>query len=946
VPGGSREGLPGESREPLGEALVRDSRLARALLEVIPDLVFRLDRKGTFLDFLPARGLTPLVPAEDFLGKRLGDILPSIAERALAKVARALGTGVEQSLEYDLPLENGIRFFEARFVASSDDDVLVIVRDVTEKRATEEKLRQSEERFRSLVEMAGDVILSLSTEGEILEFNQEAERLHGVSRASVLGKNYLTLFVPEEERSSLRENSRRVLSGIPTRGRVGSAIDASGRRRFLSWNVDRILDSEGRPIGFVACGQDVTQQKELEESVLSIASGVSASTGQRFFRHLASRLAEILEADFVNIGKLELEDKTRRIRTIARFAEGKLARNAVYDLEGSPCEDVVGKKTCSYAEGVKDLFPRDRALAEWGIEGYVGAPLFDSKDEALGLINVLYRRPIPNLSLAESILRIFAARASGELERKVAQEELRASEQLNRRIIEAIPGGVVQAASDGSILLANEQAQLFLAITYDDVTGRYHERFLDLPFVTEDGTPCPLSEDPLSQCLETGLPQPPRVIGVTKPDGLRWGIFTAVPLGGAEGGRLEGAVVMFVDITDRKKADAERRSLEAQVQHAQKLESLGVLAGGIAHDFNNLLTGILGNVSLALTKLPPGSDLSSTLGRVERAAERAAELTNQMLAYAGKGSFVVGSVDLNSVVRELLPLLQSSVTKNAKLELDLDPAISEIDGDRSQVEQVVMNLITNASDALQEKEGVIRLRTGLTQESRGLELEMGTDEARAPDVFLEVFDTGSGMDEETKARIFDPFFTTKFTGRGLGLAAVQGIVRSHRGAIRVETELGKGTRFTVLFPMGRRPKPELERAAASQEIRGAGTVLVIDDEEAVRDVTRAALESAGYRVLVAEDGIRGLEAFGAGSDEFVCVLVDVSMPRMNGEEAFRRLRSVDPSVPVLVTSGFTERDARERFSGSDVAGFIQKPFRATELVDKVSRLGRKPRPKP
>jgi CheY-like chemotaxis protein len=279
-------------------------------------------------------------------------------------------------------------------------------------------------------------------------------------------------------------------------------------------------------------------------------------------------------------------------------------------------------------------------------------------------------------------------------------------------------------------------------------------------------------------------------------------------------------------------------------------------------------------------------------------------------------------------VRELLPLLQSSVTKNAKLELELDPAITEIDGDRSQVEQVLMNLITNASDALEQNEGVIRLRTGLIGDERG------------PHVFLEVSDTGSGMDDETKARIFDPFFTTKFTGRGLGLAAVQGIVRSHRGVIRVETEVGKGTRFTVLFPAGRRPKAELETATVSREVHGTGSVLVIDDEEAVREVARAALESAGYRVLMAEDGVRGLEAFAAGGADLACVVVDLSMPRMNGEETFRRLRSLDPSVPILVTSGFTERDARERFSGNDVAGVIQKPCRATELVEKVSRLGR------
>jgi two-component system cell cycle sensor histidine kinase/response regulator CckA len=423
-------------------------------------------------------------------------------------------------------------------------------------------------------------------------------------------------------------------------------------------------------------------------------------------------------------------------------------------------------------------------------------------------------------------------------------------------------------------------------------------------------------------------------------------VFTAVPLAGADAEQNDGAILMFVDITDRKNAEEERRRLEAQVQHAQKLESLGVLAGGIAHDFNNLLTGILGNVSLAMAKLPPGSDLAVSLGRVERAAERAAELTNQMLAYAGKGSFVTGSVSMNGVVQELVPLLQSSISKKARLELELDATLPDIEGDRSQVEQVVMNLITNASDALREREGRITLRTGVAEDVRPLELaerakpESGGDGTPSRWVFLQVADTGEGMDESTRARLFDPFFTTKFRGRGLGLAAVQGIVRSHRGRILVDSETGAGTKFTVLFPIGRRKKAENERLLSAEDLRGSGTVLVIDDEESVREVARKSLESAGYRVLAAQNGIEGAETFRAEQESIVAIVVDVSMPRMDGEETVATIRSVDPTVPVLLTSGYTEQDARERFAGIVVSGFIQKPFRARDLVEKVVHLAR------
>ncbi len=347
----------------LGEEIRRDGDLVRALLDVIPNLVFRLDRYGNFHDFLPARGFAPYLPVQEFLGRNLREVFPTFGEEAASKCAEAVATGIEQSLEYDLPVDGEPRYFESRFVPSGATGVLVIVRDVTERRLTAERLRQSEERFRSVVETAGDVILLISPGGEILELNREAERVLGVVREQALGKRFLETFVPESHHEICRSDAAKALGGVPTRGFVYPILRGHTQVRFLSWNLDRMLDSSGGSIGLIACGHDVTDQKVLEESILSIARGVSAATGQKFFRHLVSRLAEILEADFVLIGELERDGaEPARIRTIARFADGKPAKNIVYDLAGSPCENVVGKRLCSYASGVQELFPQDSSI--------------------------------------------------------------------------------------------------------------------------------------------------------------------------------------------------------------------------------------------------------------------------------------------------------------------------------------------------------------------------------------------------------------------------------------------------------------------------------------------------------------------------------------------------------------------------------------------------------
>ncbi len=408
----------------------------------------------------------------------------------------------------------------------------------------------------------------------------------------------------------------------------------------------------------------------------------------------------------------------------------------------------------------------------------------------------------------------------------------------------------------------------------------------------------------------------------------------------AEDGTPLRACGTHLDISSQIKALEDRSRLESQVQHSQKLESLGVLAGGIAHDFNNLLVAILGNSDLALMEVPRSSPVWPFLDEVRTAAKRASELTNQMLAYSGKGRFVVESVNLNEVVREMGRLLEVTLPKKVELCYDLAEQLPLVEVDTTQIRQVVMNLVTNAADAMGENNGAITIATGVFEADRQYLSASYLDE-KLPDGFyvsLDVSDTGCGMDSETQDRMFDPFYTTKADGRGLGMAAVQGIVRGHRGTVRFNSEVGQGTSFKVLLPLAEDQVQETESrtGAISTEI-GPQTVLVVDDESGVRLLIQRMLEKMGHRVILACDGVEALEIFSAAPREVDLVLLDMTMPRMDGLEAFREMRSIEPEVRVILSSGYHEHDATNRFAGKGLSGFVQKPFTLEELSGVVAK---------
>ena len=436
----------------------------------------------------------------------------------------------------------------------------------------------------------------------------------------------------------------------------------------------------------------------------------------------------------------------------------------------------------------------------------------------------------------------------------------------------------------------------------------------------------------------------------------KWFETFKTPISDARG-LVIGTVGLARDITDRKRVEEQRLLLERRMQETQKLESLGVLAGGIAHDFNNLLVGVLSNAELALLAAEHAGAVPEILERlhdVRNAALHAAELTNQMLAYSGRGHFDVRPLHLSDVLCEMGHLLVASISKKAHVKYELSDELPAVEADIAQMRQVIMNLIINASDALEARAGTILVRTGVEQVGEHVaDLHGPGSLAPGSYVFLEVTDDGCGMNDDTRARLFEPFFTTKFTGRGLGLSAVQGIVRGHGGGIVLRTAVGAGTTLRVLLPASAEQPTNVTRREprASAEWHTQGVVMLVDDDARVRMVTELLLRDVGFEVVAMGTGHEAIEEFERRSAEISVVVLDVTMPDLSGDQVLRELRLRRPDVPVLLCSGYSEDEMRDRFSERDLATFLQKPYafesfraRLRELVEQGTRASSRPPP--
>ena len=510
-------------------------------------------------------------------------------------------------------------------------------------------------------------------------------------------------------------------------------------------------------------------------------------------------------------------------------------------------------------------------------------------------------------------------------EKDEAEAVLRDSEATLRAFLESASQGVVVIDSSGAIALVNAKTEEMFGYVRDELLGQPLEVLLPEKLrLLHIGRRATYFAQPHVRPMGVGLDLAGR-----RKDGTEFPVEISLSYIDRRGRRL--ALGFITDITERKR-------FEEQLRQTQKLESLGVLAGGVAHDFNNLLTGIMGGVSYIAEKMGPAHSDWEILQSVIRASERAAGLVRQLLAYSGKGAFIVETVDLSALIRDIATLIQTSIPKAVTLRLELARYLPAVQADTTQMQQLVMNLIINAAEAIGDSAGTVTVKTGTADlDQSGARQPVAAGELHAGKyVVVEVWDTGCGMDEATRAKIFDPFFTTKFTGRGLGLAAALGIVRGHKGAIQVESAPGQGSTFRVLLPAA--DLEEKESAASENELSSHGTILLADDEEVVRKVARAALERAGFAVMLAETGQETVDLYSKMADRISLVVLDLSMPAMSGDEVLRRLQASARQVPVLVSSGYSQSEVVKRFSGIPIAGFLQKPYLAMQLVSAVEAI--------
>ena len=767
-----------------------------------------------------------------------------------------------------------------------------VARDITGQKEAERALKESEERFRAVVNNLQDLIVVMNSGGVVSFENPAVAARLGYS---MIGKNAFEIVHPDDTKlvaQDFAEAVSRTNPGIPTEFRVRLA---DGSWIYVDALATNLMDNSIIQ-GILVVLRDIDQRVRVQKAL-----GASEERYRALFTQSPVGV-------FMFDTSLVLTDCNERLGEIMRSPREKLVgidlRTLRHVLVIPQLEDTL-RGNINHYEGSYDATLSGVRL--W--LSVSASPLRDEKGEVMG-----------GMAVIEDIT-----------DRINAEEDLRLSEERNRLLVENASEGIA-VIRDWRFVFVNPQLLKLTGFTSGELESRPFTEFIH-----------PDDREMISGRYRMRLagdttPFVYEVRFLTGSGDVRWTELNSVLF------RWQGedAVLIFVrDNTERKKAEEERRKIEAQIQVTQKLESLGVLAGGIAHDFNNLLMAILGNIDLALMDMTPSSPARSNLLEAAKASQRAADLCRQMLAYSGRGRFSSEAIDLNEAVEEMGHMLEVPISKKAVLRYNFADGLPAIDADATQIRQIIMNLVINASDAIGEKSGIISISTGAVNCDREFLSETWLNEQLPAGLYayVEVADTGCGMDRETLPRIFDPFFTTKFTGRGLGLAAVLGIVRSHRGAVKVYSEKEKGTTFKVFFPGLEKPAEHTDGGSApGAEWRGSGMVLLADDEETIRTLGSSMLARLGFSVITAENGIQAVELFRKHADEIAFVILDLTMPHMDGEETYRELRRIRKNVTVIMSSGYNEQEITQRFAGKGIAGFIQKPYQMADLAVALKKI--------
>mgnify|MGYP005841832243 CR=1 FL=1 len=862
------------------ERELRDTvaRLAR-VLECTTDSVFVLDRDWR-ITYINQRGRDSIAGGRDITGRVLWEVYPeAIGSEFDIAYRRAVETGNPEHFEaFYAPLGS---WFEAHAYPEAGKGLVVFFRDVTERRRSEQALRRSEELYRAIARNIPDGgVVAVDPGLRVLIVEGELPPRLGLHAQGMEGRPVTDAW--PRHGTPVEERFRRALAG----GSDAYETDHDGLI-VLSHYVP-LLDEARNVLGAMALLVDVTARRRAE-------AAVRASEEQ--YRALAENAPEI----------------------IARF-DRQLRHTYINDygarVYGIPREQVIGKTRAELGmPAAKVAFWKENleAVFQTGEARTVGFE-FDSPNFGHQYLSAIY---VPEFDASRNVVSVLAITRDVTALRKT-ERALRESERWLRELADSMPQLVWVTQPDGSHIYFNRRWYEKLGVTENESMG---ERWADLLHPEDRAR----TLETWHRSLQTGEPYEIEYRFRVATGEYRWFLARAAPARD-ENGQIARWFGTCTDIEDSKRNEQRARDV-------QKLESIGLLAGGIAHDFNNLLTGVLGNASLLMEHVAPEhrprvEDIMST-------AERAAFLTRQLLAYAGKGTVVLEDLDVSQAVRDMTGLLQISMPKTVDLRLDLKDRLPSIAMDPGQLQQIVLNLVINAAEAVgEDRSGSVTVSTGVREIAAPFTDELGTEAPPGSYVYIDVSDTGQGMDEATRARMFDPFFSTKFTGRGLGLAAVSGIVRSSKGAITVVTAPGEGCRITVLLPAAS------GRAGIHPGRSGAerGAVLVVEDDHAVREFVTVALRAVGYDVVASRGGAGALRAWDDSGGRFEAAIIDVSIRGRYGQELLNHISQRRPGLPVLLTSGYSEAEVRRTFSIPAAVPFLQKPFTARGLSEALQAL--------
>lgn len=749
----------------------------------------------------------------------------------------------------------------------------------------------NEDRFRVLFEHAPDAIFIENREGVILDANPAACRLQGVPRAELVGRNVLDL-VPEAERARVQRDFEGWFSGAVTRYE-GYTRRAGGDPVAVEITGTPLL-FDGQPAVLLNV-RDISQRRAAEQALLDREWQMSYALDQGdaivFRRSFVADRYDYIAPGIERLTGYRPDEMTPsrwdRLVEHCEFA-GELAALP----QGEPRNRFLEGQVSRWQSEV--LIRRRQGDTRWVLD--MSTIVRDASGQPVGALGVL--QDITDFH--------------------TAADALRASEGRLRMVTSQLPAIMWMLDRELRFTLSEGAGLAALGLKPGQVVGQTLAEFMG------DGEDARESQEAHRQALQ----------GESRHFEQVWQerhfLVHVEPLRDPARG-IVGVAGIAQDVTDV-------RRMEEQIRSAQRLESLGMMAGGIAHDFNNLLVGILGNADLALQELPAGTPAAEFVADIQKAGLRASELTNLMLAFAGRSRFAVGPVNLNGLVEEAVHLVRAGVSKRIDFLRSLAHPLPLVEGDGAQIRQVVLNLLVNGAEAIGEESGQLQIQTGVT----ALDADTRKRLVGVPALpegayaFVRVRDSGAGMDERTRTHIFEPFFSTKFRGRGLGLASALGTIRSHRGGITVESKPGAGSCFTLYLPLPAQPLSQDPPAPpARATLHGTGTLLVADDEEAVRTVASRMLERAGFQVVAVHDGRAAVDYCRQNPGPPVCVLLDLTMPRLGGEQALQEIRALHPRVPVILMSGFDESEALHRFAALRVQAFLQKPFDQATLYARL-----------